>query len=449
MLDQEYQKLEALKHTLFQVQNQVLQKEHEIFLLINEDFQLCSGITCYLQTALRKVPDLFQLVKTHFRHHPKNSTSNFWDCPWSTKTPTSDEATAPLPTPSISESDAGAHPHQIEDNTASTTSLHGNTTPSPLPTRDPQPSIHHGTNDHPSSTESQPIHGSSSDKFDSKPETPSSHSPTSHRPFHMPHPAPRHKHFKLILAVAGFTTSILIIAVLFKALRIYLSNPRIRAECAARNEERRTRREYRRAACQHRLRQFISNFYRRSQVHDEESDDDEEKRTMLRQNDSQSQAESHIVGTNISSLHRAHEVVRQLIKAEEGRVNNQALPYTQAQNETEATSSRSVRSLQTVTTLPPYSAAPPRYSQELNSEMEIINGFRLALSPREATGIASSASSFILNDDDICTESSVVDCRSRMSMDTESVSVAHSVRAVSRDRKSLELAGDRFRERFS
>jgi len=68
--------------------------------------------------------------------------------------------------------------------------------------------------------------------------------------------------------------------------------------------------------------------------------------------------------------------------------------------------------------------------------MEVVDGFRYTPSNSEATP-PSSASSFVLDDD--MTESSVVDCRSRMSIDTES---------VPQSEKSLELASDRYRGQF-
>lgn len=164
---------------------------------------------------------------------------------------------------------------------------------------------------------------------------------------------------------------------------------------------------------------------------------------MLQSSNSASQIESHIVGADINSLRRAHEIVGQLMRAEEGRLGH-SLPS--APGDVTPSSSRSVRSLQTVTTLPAYAPPPPRYSQELSRDLQIVNGFRYTPSQSEATELASSASSFMMNDDDLCTESSVVDCQSRISIDTGSG--APSVIAE-RSKKSLEFTGDRFQGQFN
>lgn len=80
--------------------------------------------------------------------------------------------------------------------------------------------------------------------------------------------------------------------------------------------------------------------------------------------------------------------------------------------------------------------------------MEVVDGFRYTPTQSEATP-DSSVSSFIIDDGDLCTESSVVDCRSRLSMDTESLAPSRSDDpANGKDMKSLELAGDRYRGQF-
>lgn len=161
---------------------------------------------------------------------------------------------------------------------------------------------------------------------------------------------------------------------------------------------------------------------------------------MLQRSNSASQIESHIVGADINSLRRAHEIVGQLMRAEEGRLGQDS-----SSGNVTPSSSRSVRSLQTVTTLPAYAPPPPRYSQELSRDLDVVDGFRYTPTRSEATEIASSASSFVMNDDDLCTESSVVDCQSRMSLDTASATPSV---AAGRSKKSLELAGDRFRGQY-
>lgn len=220
--------------------------------------------------------------------------------------------------------------------------------------------------------------------------------------------------------------TVVILALLLTALKVYLANPRVQADRAARREECRTRREYRRAACQHRFRQLVSRFCPRG------TDDYEEKQAMLQQADSVG-ATQHLMGADINSLRRAHEIVGRLMRAGEGRMENDSPRQTPKEEEPPiASSSRSVRSLQTTTTLPPYTPRPSGYSQELSRDTEVVDGFRFTPSQSDAT-VTSSASSFILDDADLYTESSVVDCRSRLSMETESINNSQT-RETSRDR---------------
>lgn len=159
-------------------------------------------------------------------------------------------------------------------------------------------------------------------------------------------------------------------------------------------------------------------------------------------------ASGHLLGADINSLRRAHEIVGQLVRAEQSRMPgshahlHHVHPYSDG---AEASSSSSVRSLRTTTTLPPYAPPPPRYSQELSPDTQVVDGFRYTPSQSDAT-TTSSASSFVFDDADLATESSVVDCASRISIDTENVSVAPD--QGDRNRKILELAGDRFRGQF-
>jgi len=451
-LQTEYEKLEVLKHQLYALHHEVLRQEHEIFALINKDFKSCSGVKCYVQTALRKAPDFFELFKTHFRHRPTNATEGPWECPWTGKKAEAQEDPLSVNTdvvddaPELSPSPKDGPFHFDDDVFPPPGWRPEHYGPPPPPPHDD----HRGPDWHPGhhGPPPPPPYDAEYKPWKENPNAPAPH-PHPHKgphPFHMPHPAPRHKHFKLILATAGFVVAVVILALLFKALKVYLANPRVQADRAARREECRTRREYKRAACQHRLRQCVSRFRPRRRRSDSDTSDYEEKRAMLQRADG-ADAAQHIMGADINSLRRAHEIVGQLMRAEEGRVHNYPpLQQSQQQEEPTASSSRSVRSLQTMTTLPPYAAPPPRYSQELSRDMEVVDGFRYTPSQSEATG-TSSASSFVLDDADLCTESSVVDCRSRLSMDTETVTPSQT-RETSRNRKGMEASMDRFRGQF-
>ncbi|KAK5958550.1 hypothetical protein OHC33_000393 [Knufia fluminis] len=450
-LQSEYERLDVLKHQLYALHHEVLKQERETFVLINKDFRSCAGVKCYLQTALRKAPDFFELLKTHFQHHPKNATASAWDCLWTGERPEAQESLLtteadvvgedgslpPPPEDGPSYLDAGVPPPPLsqadEELVESDTYPAPSLSPSPSHSDDgpfdsnppgfdhPQPGWHpdHHGSPPPPTPEYEP--------WKANPNSPAPHPqhPKISHPFQMPHPAPRHRHFKLILATTTFVVAFIILAGLAKALRVYLSNPRVQADRAARREECRTRREYKRAACHYQLRQFISRFYPRGNSGDTSTDDYEEKRAMLQQTDSVDTAD-HIMGADINSLRRAQDLVSQLVRAEEGRIHNYPRLQQEQPEEPVASSSRSIRSLRTTTTLPLYTPPPPQYSQELRRDVEVIDGFRYTPAQSDLTPTrCSSASSFILDDADLSTESSVIDCRSRLSMDTESVAPSH------------------------
>lgn len=428
---------------MHELHHQVLHQEHAILKLINQDFERCTEVTCYLQTAVRKAPDFFELVKAHFRHHSSPSNTTSLPCPETEGPigPSDDVEAVPIintfedlpspPSPPVEPIEDKPslpvdNPFRFDDNHEG-------------PARPPSAPVGPGGFREPGKDHRLPFeppqgwrphHRPSSDdkpwkdKPDGGFDRPSFH----HRPHHMPHPAPRHRHYRLIFATALLVVSTLILVVLVKALQVYLANPRVRADRAARIEEYRTRREYKRAACQHRFRKLISRL-RCGRRRCDSVDEDEEKECML-QRSPQTQVDDHIVGANIASLRRAHEIVGQLMRAEEGRANG-IPPFL-----SDTVRSNSHQAPSVVTTLPPYAPPPPRYSQEIGRDMEVVDGFRYTPSVSEVT-VTGSASSFVFDDD--LTESSVVDCRSRMSMDTES---------VPQSRKSLELASDRFRGQF-
>lgn len=445
-------------------------QENVILALIKSDFQSCSGITCYLQTAIRKAPDFYTFLTTHFRPVPEYAKNGTWSCPW-----TSGKSGEEVPLkehaepghgaegsshPPFSFGDDGGHPDfspsrppppppSPEDIPPQFGTLEDKPVPPPPPPSEAEP-FQFGGSDTSTPPPSHPGHpNSASDQLEHPPWKPNhgypNHRP--HHPFRWPHHGRHHNYkLKIVLATTALVITLVIFIILFKSIRIYLSNPRVQADRAARREECRNRREYRRAACQHRIRQCFSRLRGRRRSRSPGTDDYEEKRAMLLRRNSETQISSHILGADIISLRRAHEIVGRLMRAEEGRIQNNPSAPSSTISEVQpiASSSRSIRSLQTTTTLPPY-APPPRYSQELSRDMEVVDGFRYTPST-EATEVASSASSFILNDDDLCTESSVVDCRSRMSMDTDSVAPSFTDRT--RSKKSLELAGDRFRGQF-
>lgn len=109
----------------------------------------------------------------------------------------------------------------------------------------------------------------------------------------------------------------------------------------------------------------------------------------------------------IRDLRRAHEIVGEMVRAEQGR---QRL-YHEANFGSsrpgpiyEIGESSSTSGSMGVPTLPEYQAPPPSYEAELEGEITVVDGFRYTPSNTGSTP-----------------DSSVVDCNSRMSFETGSL----------------------------
>ena len=381
-------------------------------MLIQKDFNTCSGVRCYLQTAVKTAPDFLELFRIHFRHS-KNEED--LPCPWS-KSPTTAQ-----------QSSVSAHDVQSSNSTPSskpiseavqTTALPATLTTSAttFTTTYASPDSYLPDNHHldtsnskvQSSNEDLPAYDHSEDRSWQQQDE------NKYGPFRMPHPAPRHKYFNLIIATTAVLVSIIISASLLKALHYYCTNPRVRADRAARREERRTRREYRQAACQHRCRQFLARFsFRRN--FDETGEYEEKRQVILNEHN------NHLIGANILGFFRAQEAVSRRVHDEESSKEQPFIVAIEESIEQVRTYPRgppSLKTLRSVSTLPLYT---PNYSQNLGNNVEVLAGFNYTSSGSE-TSPSNSSGSFILDDADICTESSVVDCRSRLSVDTGSLS---------------------------
>lgn len=193
-----------------------------------------------------------------------------------------------------------------------------------------------------------------------------------------------------------------IASLLFRCVRAktgLFRNDKRKQERAARREECRNRAAYRRAAMQHRWTQWWSQFRR-----PESTSDYEEKRARIL---GQESALEDVMQSEISDLRRAHEMVGDLMRAEEGRqrLHHEAnfgspstanfYPHTLNRENTEERRSNEV-------SLPLYQPPPPSYDQELEGEITVVDGFNYTPSATDSTP-----------------ESSVVDCNLRMSFDTD------------------------------
>lgn len=136
------------------------------------------------------------------------------------------------------------------------------------------------------------------------------------RPHLLPHELEdEHHHTPLHRILKGLTLSAIFLGVasffglIFKRCR----NPRRCAEYAARREERRNRRLYRRAACRQRWRDW---FCRRQPCLGPSSAPYDEKRALIIEQESILES---AMQAEIHELRNAHEVVNDMVRAEEGR----------------------------------------------------------------------------------------------------------------------------------
>ena len=142
-------------------------------------------------------------------------------------------------------------------------------------------------------------------------------------------------------------------------------DPRRRAECLARREERRNRKLYRRAARQHKIKMWVWNFRLRYGLVPREVFSWDEKRARVIQ---QEAILEDALTDNIRALRNANRVVSTVTAAEEGR---NGFVY-----ESDGSDRR-----RSVTTLPGYESEgsqPPTYD-EIESSLEgttVVNGFR-------------------------------------------------------------------------
>merc|ERR1712169_34309 len=137
--------------------------------------------------------------------------------------------------------------------------------------------------------------------------------------------------YNLALAVLSLLLLVIVSAILFKLIKAKTSwyrDPRRQAERAARREERRTKKLYRKAACKHKL----STWWKRYQT--KPSDDYEEKRQMILEQEGILEA-----GVGPSRL----------------------------------------------SDIPPSYSAPPAYEEELAGELTVVDGFRYTPSNTDDT----------------------------------------------------------------
>jgi hypothetical protein len=189
------------------------------------------------------------------------------------------------------------------------------------------------------------------------------------------------------------------IFLLIKHKSSWYEDPRRRAERAARKEERRNKKLYRKAACKHKW----STWWRRYRR--QRSDDYEEKRQMILEQEGLLEG---VMQNEIRSLRNASDLVRDLVRAEEGRArgggggaNDYHHPYPDGRGGYSAPELDAGVGSSREAPPPSYGMPPPRYEDEIEGEITVVDGFRYTPSNTDDTP-----------------DSSVVDCNTRLSLDT-------------------------------
>jgi hypothetical protein len=222
--------------------------------------------------------------------------------------------------------------------------------------------------------------------------------------------------FKIALALTltvlcGLSIALLACCLCLRRKIKWLRDPRRRVECAARCEERRTRRLYRKAAFKHRARTFFQRFRRPFA-----SSDYEEKRAMLVHVDECEGAgglDGAVVRPQINSLRATHQLVGEMVHPS---LPSSSRPITVA---VVAELDADRASLRSGETLPPYSLPPPSYRGGLGSEFSVVDGFTgYTPSNTSATALTDATPSESEGEADLATESSVVDCSPRLSFES-------------------------------
>jgi hypothetical protein len=391
VIQQEYQKLELIKAQIYQLRKELHHQEGKIFHILKQDFKTCDTIKCLLQTTLRKIPDFTHLVKSHFQYRPKpgpgqNDQLRF-NC---SRSPTQIEvdddensrnalvATVNDPSPLPFEGElphppfngppppfGKDHPHPPFDGPPPFGKGHHHP-----PLDGPPPRFPHGEHSLPDHQGQQP------------------------HTFHHHH---RRHHVRIIKGVVALVVIAFALSFLFRQIRQRITlfhNARRSADRAARREERHNRRAYRSAARRHQWARWWNRYRRPCSTTDYE-----EKRALII--DQENILEDAMQG-EINNLRTAHEIVGEMIRAEEGRARlyYQANLPPSRRPASAAELDAGIGSSTRPTSLPAY-IPPPRYEEELEGDITVVDGFQYTPSATDETP-----------------DSSVVDCSPRLSFET-------------------------------
>lgn len=397
--------LEAEAHVL---KAAIHEKKIQIKHIIQQDFRsridACPGIKCVLQTTFRQVPKIIQLIADRFRHGRPSSFKIYQPAANESRSLGKDIASSNVDLFNV------PHPPSYLDEVESDWPLtpdhdlppppmtppppdgdmpeppHGDMPPPPPPGMGPPPP---GIGPPPPGPPRMGPPPPNHDQHDQRPPRPL------HRHHHHRHRPKIIKHIILFIIFVSFAS------LAFRHVRQHttLFRPCTRtADRDCRREERRNRRAHRRAALQHSWSTWW-NRYRRPR----NSADYDEKCTLILE---QEGILEDAMQDELRTLRSAHAIVEEMYDAEEGRSRLYRAANRPGASVTEldaAGSSRRGRSRSAGATsldrLPP----PPRYEEELEGDLTVVDGFQYTPSSSSV---------------DDTPDSSVIDCSPRVSSDT-------------------------------
>ncbi|EXJ77064.1 hypothetical protein A1O3_10222 [Capronia epimyces CBS 606.96] len=463
---------EHLRGEMEQLQERVREHHHRIMSLLKQEFLACSNLKCLWKTAVSKAPTIKKLITLCFSHHNRHSagcTDGEGQKACSTKDQDDSFVGTNLPEPAqppnnveevhiddiVPPPSPQEPPQQLHDEINEPPSHEGGEEGHPRPPFEeehphppfegdhphppfdgehPHPPFDHP---HPPFDENHPPppfagkhpHPPFGPPFRGDhppfgpphrppqgfpPPPPGHHGPP---PFGPPGPPPGIPRFgpfghewggysfeaRLALTVTSLILLIILSGLTFRLIRksSWYRDPRRQADRAARREERRTRKLYRKAACKHKWATWWKHYRRQCS-----NTDYEEKREMVLE---QEGLLEDVMQNEIRTLRNASDLVRDLVRVEEGRarfnVCNHAhhppYPYSPAEHAGGIGSSN-------FSEVPPlYVAPPPRYEEELEGELTVVDGFRYTPSNTDDTP-----------------DSSIIDCSSRLSLETGGSTIA-------------------------
>ena len=387
LLQAEYAKLAELQAEMEVLHAQMHVILRNIMSLLRRKFTSCSSMQCVWNTAVKQASPIANLIASHFQSH-QDLVNGCRDGDAQSPCSTGDQHET------VVEDTEYAH-DELED-AYMAQGASASPTPAAVIAR-PSSTTQPTSRGLASASQTSYVQASSTSSSASRA------TPTTISHHDVPHTRPHDAQFvlqqKLGLAIIILVLFVILSGLIIRAV-LKFRDPRRRAERAARWEERVTKRLYRKAACKHKWRTFWKNLCYRKQG----SEDYEEKRQVILEQEGLLDDDGSGVQKEIRTLRNASDFVRDLMQAEEGRARKVRVIHHNSDGFETADLNGGAGSSRSSNYAPSYKTdvtPPPRYEAELEGEMIIVDGFLYT----------SSIS-------DITSESSIVDCSPRLSLDT-------------------------------